>query len=318
MYDAANRLTQNAGTSFSYDATGNLASDGLTSFTWSARNELAGLSGATSASFAYDGVGKRRNKATGGTSTNFLFDGFNLVQELSGAVPTANFMIGLAIDEVWTRTDQAGTRTTLADGLGSVIAQAGAAGSPDTQFTYEPFGNTNATGSASTTIFHFTGRERDSVVPSLYYYRARYYAPDTGRFVSEDPIELDGGVNSYAYVQNNPVNLVDPFGLCGAQPEKPCRPQVPYRGDLPPGHVPWNVPYSPDVERAYGGATGGPFNNDLANVSLRFGDNPWSNCVRGCLLSAWDRCEKRYIPNFYIAHTTCYAICTGSLVLGGK
>ncbi|KAA8919498.1 hypothetical protein CEK64_12140, partial [Xanthomonas sontii] len=47
----------------------------------------------------------------------------------------------------------------------------------------------------------------------LYYYRARYYQPNLGRFISEDPIRLSGGINSYAYVNGNPAALVDPYGL---------------------------------------------------------------------------------------------------------
>jgi hypothetical protein len=53
-YDAANRIATWAGRSFGYDPNGNLASDGLTSYTWNARNQLTGLSGGASASFAYD------------------------------------------------------------------------------------------------------------------------------------------------------------------------------------------------------------------------------------------------------------------------
>ncbi|HUO61290.1 MAG TPA: RHS repeat-associated core domain-containing protein [Candidatus Acidoferrales bacterium] len=50
----------------------------------------------------------------------------------------------------------------------------------------------------------------------LPHYRARYYSPDIGRFISEDPIGFVGsGTNFYAYVRNSPVNLTDPFGLCG-------------------------------------------------------------------------------------------------------
>jgi RHS repeat-associated protein len=48
---------------------------------------------------------------------------------------------------------------------------------------------------------------------SLYYYRARYYDPNAGRFVSEDPIGFDGEINFYAYVENDPPNLIDPSGL---------------------------------------------------------------------------------------------------------
>lgn len=58
-----------------------------------------------------------------------------------------------------------------------------------------------------------TGREWDKET-GLYYYRARYYDPMEGRFISKDPIGFDGGdVNLYGYVQNNPINWVDPSGL---------------------------------------------------------------------------------------------------------
>ena len=45
------------------------------------------------------------------------------------------------------------------------------------------------------------------------YYRARYYDPKLGRFLSEDPIRWFGGINLYPYVDNNPTNFVDPTGL---------------------------------------------------------------------------------------------------------
>jgi RHS repeat-associated protein len=59
--------------------------------------------------------------------------------------------------------------------------------------------------------FQYTGRENDG--NGLYYYRARYYNPSIGRFISEDPIGFRGGINVYAYVENNPVSRIDPFGL---------------------------------------------------------------------------------------------------------
>jgi len=66
------------------DPNGNLGSDGLTSYTWNARNKLVGMSGGTSATFGYDGFGRRRSKTVGGTATNFLYDDLNLVQEQTG------------------------------------------------------------------------------------------------------------------------------------------------------------------------------------------------------------------------------------------
>ncbi len=58
----------------------------------------------------------------------------------------------------------------------------------------------------------FTGRQLDSET-GLYYYRSRYYAPQAGRFTTADPIGLLGGPNLYVYVNNNPVNWIDPWGL---------------------------------------------------------------------------------------------------------
>ncbi len=51
------------------------------------------------------------------------------------------------------------------------------------------------------------------VLPCRSYYRARYYNPTTGRFLSEDPIGFRGGINKYAYVGGSPSNFIDPFGL---------------------------------------------------------------------------------------------------------
>jgi RHS repeat-associated protein len=61
-------------------------------------------------------------------------------------------------------------------------------------------------------VFAYTGREWDKET-GLYYYRARYYEPMDGRFVSKDPIGFRGGINYYAYARGNPILYRDPKGL---------------------------------------------------------------------------------------------------------
>jgi RHS repeat-associated protein len=229
-YDAANRITAWAGTSFSHDANGNLTNDGTSTYTWNARNQLTGLSGGASASFAYDSLGRRRGKTVSAMTTAFLYDGFNLVQELSSAgTPIANLVIGLGIDKTFARTDGDGTKSLLTDGLGSTLALANAAGTVQTAYTYEPFGATSVSGTTSTNAQQFTGRENDGT--GLYYYRARFYSPARQRFIADDPIGFVGGVNLYEYTRNNPTNLIDPSGEVPFLPPSWCQPPPPGRKD---------------------------------------------------------------------------------------
>jgi RHS repeat-associated protein len=100
-----------------------------------------------------------------------------------------------------------------ADGLGSVTSLTNAAGTATQNYTYDSFGNIIATTGSLVNSFRYTGREFDTET-SLYYYRARYYDPGTGRFLAEDPVRFSGGTNFYIYVTENPVNFVDQFGLC--------------------------------------------------------------------------------------------------------
>ena len=125
-------------------------------------------------------------KVIGGTTTQFLYDGLNPLQELDGASPpnvTANLLTGLDIDEYFTRTDSSGTATFLSDALGSTIGLTNSSGAIATSYTYDPFGNVTDSGSANANPYQFTGRENDGT--GLYFYRARYYSPTLQRFVSQ-------------------------------------------------------------------------------------------------------------------------------------
>lgn len=215
-FNAANEMTAFNGTALSYDANGNLTNDGTNTYTWDARNHLVGIAGGNTASFMYDPDGRRTLKLINGTSTQFLYDGLNPVQELQNGAPSRNMLTGLGVDEFFQGTDPGGTYDYLSDILGSTVALTSISGSIQTQYLYQPFANSSSTGTASSNPYQFTGRESDST--GLDYYRARYYSPALQRFLSQDPIDLRAGEsNPYAYATNDPINSKDPLGLYGTE-----------------------------------------------------------------------------------------------------
>ena len=130
-------------------------------------------------------------------------------------------MTGLQMDEHIARIalNQGATpqvKTYLTDALGSVIATAKADQSLEVGYAFSPYGQTQKVGvenqqPGSENSSQYTGRENDN--NGLYFYRARYYDPILKRFISEDPISLDGGVNVFGYVEGDPVSWIDPEGL---------------------------------------------------------------------------------------------------------
>jgi len=97
------------------------------------------------------------------------------------------------------------------DGLGSVAALSDVNSVIVERYRYDVFGEPNTTSSIGNPYL-FTGRRYDTET-GLYYYRARYYKTDIGRFLQADPIGYAGGLNLYAYCGNAPVNWIDPLGL---------------------------------------------------------------------------------------------------------
>jgi RHS repeat-associated protein len=140
-------------------------------------------------------------------TTTYQYDGLNPVM-LNG---TRLMLEGLGIDQYFARINSGTATSFLTDALGSTIALTDSTAATTAAYAYGPYGNASATGSDSTP-FQFTGRENDGAA-NLYYFRARYYNPTFGQFISADPAGLAAGINPYAYVRGNPISNADPLRL---------------------------------------------------------------------------------------------------------
>jgi RHS repeat-associated protein len=219
-YQPFNRVTSIGSNSYSYDNNGNLISktdsSGTWAYTWDYENRLKQVTrpDSTTINYKYDALGRRiqRSKSTGG-STNFVYDGEDVLKDINSDGSTVNYLNGLGVDEKLRQTGSSGTLYFSHDYLGSTRALTDTSGNVVESISYDSFGN----GASTLSRYGYTGREWDADA-NLYYYRNRWYDPQEGRFISEDPIGLEGGINSYAYVGNNPINLIDPSGLDGNDP----------------------------------------------------------------------------------------------------
>jgi len=133
-------------------------------------------------------------------------------------VKVSNLHNSVMFDEPISMETSQGKYYYLFDGLGSVTGLTDIGGSLVASYSYDVFGNIiSETGDETLNMlnpYRFTSRVYDKE-SGLYYYRARYYDSNTGRFMQKDPLktELKEGKNLYAYCGNNPVNFVDPLGL---------------------------------------------------------------------------------------------------------
>ena len=238
-----NQLESDGTFRYEYDAQGNrikrtdMTTGAVTEYRWDLLNRLVeiiartndGGSAVNSISYAYDALGRRVEKtvapAVGPTETEcYVYDGQNIALRFVQGRLANRYLHGPAVDQILADEQidaDAGSSTVLwplADNLGTVrdIVDYDAAG-PSAQvanhIVYDAFGNViDETAAAVDHIFGFTGREDDEE-SDLNYYRARYYDPGTGQFVSEDPSGFSAGdANLYRYVQNSPTNKVDPTG----------------------------------------------------------------------------------------------------------
>lgn len=186
--------------------------DSITQYAWDSRNRLVRIQGSeVDAAFKYDALGRRIERTINGDTTQYLYDGDQAIAELRNGAVSAHILTGLQIDEVIARYTTQGERTLLTDALGSVLISTKEDGTVATAYGYSSYGEVQLLGSDEQNSIQYTARENDGT--GLYYYRARYYDPQLKRFVSEDPIGINGGLNVYAYVGGRPLNYIDPMGL---------------------------------------------------------------------------------------------------------
>jgi RHS repeat-associated protein len=232
--------TTQAPETYTYDQVGNRLTklpdtppntNATTQYSYDDENRLTGVQitqngNIKQLTFAYDPFGNRISKTILqdgiGTdcqspnvcprTTNYVYDGQNIILEYdqTGHI-TAKYTHGPNIDEPLAVQQGANTYYYHADGLGSITSLSNASGNIVQTYSYDSFGNMTATGSIRQP-FTYTAREYDYAT-GMYFYRARYYDPKVGRFVTKDPIGFKGGINFYAYVKNNPINYKDPKGL---------------------------------------------------------------------------------------------------------
>jgi RHS repeat-associated protein len=214
-YDGSNELLNAGPASYTYDDNGNVLaktdSTGTTAYTWDFENRLMAvrLPGGSTTTFKYDPFGRRIQKG----SSIYVYDGSNLIQESDSAGNLmARYMHGPGIDAPLAGYRGSTSEFYEADALGSITSLTNTSGVINQTYVYDSFGNTSSTTGTFVQPFRYAGREFDAET-GLLYYRARYYEPAIGRFISEDPIRFDAGVNFYPYVGNNPTNLTDPMGL---------------------------------------------------------------------------------------------------------
>ena len=196
MFNAANEMTAFNGTPQTYDANGNVANDGRSTYDWDARNHLTAIAGPNAASFAYDADGRRAQKTIDGTSTQFLYDGSIERRSSRVVLRGANMLTGLDIDEYFQRSDN--YRRVRC------ICQTSWAAPPHLPTRREAsrpniytisLATALPAGLASSNPYQFTGGENDAT--GLEYDRARYYSPGMERFISQDPLEFDGGTRIF-------------------------------------------------------------------------------------------------------------------------
>lgn len=194
-----------------YDLAGNLIQDAdpqrLLLFGYDVEGRLTTADGAT---LTYDAVGRLAEVRKNGAGSRFLYDGDFLIGEYDLATGglVRRYVHGPGMDEPMVQYDGTVPTWLYPDERGSIVAMARGDGQPTALNTYGVYGEP---GQLLSGRFGYTGQVWLPEV-GLYHYKSRAYSPWLGRFLQPDPIGEGGGMNLYAYVNNDPINYTDPTG----------------------------------------------------------------------------------------------------------
>jgi RHS repeat-associated protein len=207
-----------------YDANGNVLTAGGVAYTYDSENHMTSMTGNGKViTLVYDAFGNRVSKTVNGVTTQYLVeDDVNptglpqVLEEVQNGAAVRTYTYGLQrisesqmVNGSWT------TSFYGYDGAGSVRQLTDSTGKVTDEYEYDAFGNSFTKQGTTPNNYMYRGEQFDSDM-GLYYLRARYYNPATGRFLSRDP--EDGISNNpatlhkYLYVGGDPVNGIDPLG----------------------------------------------------------------------------------------------------------
>ncbi len=217
-----NQYSKVGSVAYLYDKNGNLTGDGINIYTYDFENRMVQAKiGADTVMFAYDAFGRRTGKSGSAGVVSYFYDGDQVIAEYDGSGKLLRkFVYGTGIDEPIVMYNGAKQYFYHFDGLGSVSEITDSGGGVVEKYGYDVYGEIRIADAFDNVLsesgvdnpYYFTGRRYDFGT-GLYHYRARYYSAEFGRFLQVDPVGYLDGLNLYAYVLNNPINFIDPFGL---------------------------------------------------------------------------------------------------------